>query len=186
MQNPHITGHSIYLRPIEMDDRDRYVTWLNDAEVRAGVGRVHPINKLGQEDFLKSTHKDPNLVLFAIVERSTDQHIGGVGLHDIDSVHRSCSFGILIGNKEKWGKGYATEATRMVVNYAFSMLNLNRVQLRVFSFNTRAIALYERIGFVREGVCRQSHYHAGAYHDEIIMSVLREEWKTQFSPRGEN
>ena len=65
-----------------------------------------------------------------------------------------------------------------MVDYAFGTLNLNRVELRVFSFNKRAIGVYERVGFVRDGVLRQSQYHDGTYHDDIVMSILREEWET--------
>jgi RimJ/RimL family protein N-acetyltransferase len=91
----------------------------------------------------------------------------------------------LIGDKGHWRKGYATEATQLMVNHAFDTLNLNRVQLDVFSFNKRAIQVYERVGFVCEGTLRQTQYNNGAYHDDIVMSVLRDEWKTNEADRSD-
>ena len=122
-------------------------------------------------------HQKSNQQILAIVEKETDTHIGGTGVHSIDTVSRSCSFGILIGDRERWSRGYAKEATRLVVRHVFDTLNLNRIQLNVFSFNTRAIGVYERVGFKQDGVLRQARYHLGVYHDDIVMSVLREEWE---------
>ena len=176
MQNPFIIGERIYLRPIEIEDAARYASWLNDPEVRPGVGRTSPLSQLNEEEIIRGMHQKPNQQIMAICEKETDTHVGGTGVHSIDTVDRSCSFGIFIGDRERWSRGYATEATRLVLRHAFETLNLNRVQLNVFSYNPRAIGIYERVGFKRDGVLRQARYHAGEFHDDIVMSVLREEW----------
>jgi RimJ/RimL family protein N-acetyltransferase len=141
VQNPYIIGESVYLRPIEIEDAARYATWLNDPEVRPGVGRTTLLSRLNEEEIIHSMHQKSNQQILAIVEKEKDTHIGGTGVHSIDSVSRSCSFGIFIGDRERWSRGYATEATRLVQEHVFDALNLNRIQLNVFSFNTRAIGL---------------------------------------------
>ena len=178
MKNAFLIGESVYLRPVDMGDCDRFTNWFNDASVRPGVGRTHPIDRFGEEEFIRNAHKSTRSVVLSIVEKSTDIHIGSTGLHGIDQTHRSCIFGITVGDKSKWGKGYGTEATQLMVNYAFGTLNLNRVQLHVFSFNDRAKSVYERVGFNEEGRLRQAQYHEGAYHHDIVMGILRDEWET--------
>ena len=90
---------------------------------------------------------------------------------------RHSGFGIVIGDKESWDKGYGTEATTLLVRYAFETLNLNRVWLHVFEENARAVRAYEKAGFRREGLLRQDHYRDGRYHNTIVMGLLRDEWK---------
>ncbi len=89
---------------------------------------------------------------------------------------RRASFGILIGDKAAWGKGYGSEATRLMLRHAFETLNLNRVWLHVYEYNQRGIRAYEKVGFRREGVLRQDTFRDGRYWDTIAMAVLREEW----------
>jgi RimJ/RimL family protein N-acetyltransferase len=85
--------------------------------------------------------------------------------------------GIFIGDKRYWNKGYGTEVMRLLLRHGFSTLNLNRVFLRVFETNPRAIRSYEKAGFVFEGRMRQAEFIDGKYCDVILMSVLRSEWK---------
>ena len=84
--------------------------------------------------------------------------------------------GITIGEKEYQGKGYGTEAMEVLLEYGFKTVNLNRIQLRVYEFNSRAIKSYNKIGFVEEGRMRQGIFIKGKYHDIIFMSILQEEW----------
>jgi len=85
----------------------------------------------------------------------------------------------VIGDKSQWGKGYATEAMELIIEYGFNQLNLNMIYLGVVQFNERAAALYKRVGFVEEGRLRQRVYRDGSYHDELSMSMLRTEWMTR-------
>jgi RimJ/RimL family protein N-acetyltransferase len=103
--------------------------------------------------------------------------IGATGLEQIDFRNRHAKFGIFIGAKEEWGKGYGTEATHLVTQHAFLTLNLNRVWLHVVADNERGIRAYERVGFKREGILRQEHFRDGRYLDTMTMAILREEWE---------
>jgi RimJ/RimL family protein N-acetyltransferase len=86
--------------------------------------------------------------------------------------------GILIGDKTYWNKGYGTEALKLLLKHGFETLNLNRIFLRVYEDNPRAIHCYEKVGFVHEGRMRQGRFTKGQFVDILFMSVLREEWKT--------
>ena len=115
---------------------------------------------------------------FAIRLRDEEQILGTVGLDEIEWTNRVASLGIGIGDSENWGKGYGTEATRLLVDYAYNELNLYRLQLTVFEFNARAISLYEKMGFRREGNFREFIERDGKRHDMLLYGLLRSEWET--------
>ena len=102
--------------------------------------------------------------------------VGNCGFHKIDWRNRSAELGIFIGEKSYWSQGYGTEAMRLLLKHGFETLNLNRIFLRVFNSNLRAIRSYEKAGFIAEGKMRQAEFRRGAYKDVILMSVLRSEW----------
>ena len=104
-------------------------------------------------------------------------------MHKVDLKNRSGVFGIIIGEHEYWSKGYGTDATRTLLDFAFGELGLHRVELEVNDFNPRAVRAYEKAGFKRDGVLRDSLYREGKFHDVFVMSILREEWDA-FNPRG--
>ena len=83
----------------------------------------------------------------------------------------------MIGAKQHWDQGYGSEALGLMVQHGFGTLNLNRISLRVFADNPRAMRSYEKAGFVQEGRLREAHYHDGAYVDVLVMSMLRSEWQ---------
>ena len=102
--------------------------------------------------------------------------IGVCQLHSISHVHRSAELQIRIGDDEERGKGYGGEAVRLLVGFAFSDLNLERVGLHVFSTNKRALGLYAKTGFKVEGRLRKAAYIDGVYVDIILMGLMKDEW----------
>ncbi len=177
MKNPFIVGKRIYLRPLELDDIERCVHWINNEEVNKFLvsGRL-PIHKIKEETWIKNLYKDPNNILLAISLKEKDLHIGNTGLHNISWIDRYGILGIMIGEKKFWGKGYGTEATKLMLDYAFNRLNLERVELSVYEFNERAIKCYLKAGFKEEGRLRRRRFKDGRYWDEIVMGILKEEW----------
>ena len=115
-------------------------------------------------------------IAFVIRTLADDQMIGFVGLDGISWPHGDSFVGIGIGDRAYWGKGYGTDAMRVLLRYAFTELNLFRVSLNVFDYNQRAIRSYEKAGFVIEGCQRQALRRDGQYHDLVFMGVLRDEW----------
>ncbi|MBI1742951.1 GNAT family N-acetyltransferase [Candidatus Acetothermia bacterium] len=176
MKNPFLVGTRIYLRAIEREDAHLFVTWLNDSDVNRTLLTSRPINLPYELDWVeKSYHREHDITL-GIALKETDQLIGSTGLHKLDYRNRHAMFGILIGEKSEWNKGYGTEATALTVKYAFETLNLNRVWLHVYEHNARGIKAYEKAGFRQEGVLRQDSYREGRYWNTITMAILREEW----------
>ena len=117
---------------------------------------------------------------FSIRTLQDDLLIGDVGLDGVLWNHGDAFVGIGIGDREYWGKGYGTDAMRLILRYAFCELNLQRVSLNVFEYNPRAIRSYEKLGFIHEGRvarCAQARWTAGTTW--YIMGILRDEWLAQ-------
>src|SRR5438876_3775341 len=123
MKNPFLIGTQIYLRPLERDDAPQLVPWFNDPEITRHLRRYLPVNLQAEEEFIAKIYQSEHDVGLGIVLRETDQLIGATGLHQTDVRNRHTCFGILIGAKEAWGKGHGTEATALMVQYAFETLN---------------------------------------------------------------
>jgi len=176
MPNAFLTGQAVYLRPLELSDAPLLVPWFNDPEVIRTLRRYRPMNLPEEEAFIRRLAENDDLIALGIVIRQTDQLIGSTGLHQFNWRCRHAAFGISIGEKSCWGCGYGTEATRLMVEYAFLTLNLNRVSLEVYEYNPRGLHIYEKIGFRQEGRLRQDTFRDGRYWDTIVMGILRDEW----------
>lgn len=174
-----IYADGIRLRAVEREDIPTFVRWFNDPEVRRNLLMFAPMSKVSEERWFESRQTRDNDYLFGIEVPVADdwQLIGNVGLHQIDWVHRRCTFGIVIGERTFWERGYGSKATRAALRFAFHTLNLHRVELEVFDFNQRARHVYEKTGFRLEGTRRQALFQDGVYHDEHLMAILRTEFE---------
>jgi len=177
MEAPFLTGEQIYLRPLDEDDVDRCLRWINDAEVARGVGRKGPISRTQEREWIVGQYKSRSTFSLAIVLKAGDRHIGNCGLHEIEPENGRAEFGILIGEKGEWGKGYGPEAAGMLLRYGFEELRLHRIDLEVYAQNERAQRAYEKAGFVLEGRRRESYFSQGAFDDTLIMGILKPEWE---------
>ena len=173
-----IYGERVRVRAIEREDIPRFVRWFNDPEVRKYLLLHEPLSPAQEERWFEEHLSRKGDIILAIEAREGDAwvHIGNVGLHRIDWKNRVATLGIVVGEKEYWGRGYGTEAVRTMLRYAFGELGLNRVELETYSFNPRAQRCYEKVGFVRECVRRGARYRDGRFHDSITMGILREEF----------
>ena len=172
------TGELVTLGPIQRDYLPHYVEWLNDWEVRRFLAATlpQPLTLQDEEDWFNHQRGDKDSRVFAILTRGEGRLIGNCGLNRIDWTNRHAIFGIFIGDKNYWGKGYGTDSTRTLLRFAFEEANLHRVELQVFSFNPRAVRVYEKAGFRLEGTRQQALYREGVWHDMHIMAILRDEW----------
>jgi RimJ/RimL family protein N-acetyltransferase len=177
-----IYGERVRLRSMERDDLPRAVQWLADPEARANIAAILPMSLEDEVAWFEAMkRRDKFLHVLAIDARDGEgwQHIGSAGFHEVTWRDRNAEFGIFIGDRNYWSKGYGTDAVKTLVSLGFGHYNLDKIFLRVFDFNTRAIRCYEKAGFVVEGRLRRHHYHEGRYHDELMMGLLREEWLAQ-------
>ncbi|MCH7812555.1 MAG: GNAT family N-acetyltransferase, partial [Planctomycetes bacterium] len=170
-------GDRIYLRPVELADEPLLRRWFNDPENWRTLQRFGPINEQREREFIEELYKSPDDLSLGIVVQEGDVLVGVTGLHGLGGPNRSATFGIALGEREYQGRGFGTEATRLMVRYGFEELNLNRIGLTVFAGNERGIRTYRRSGFVREGCLRQTLYRNGRYQDELCYSILRSEWE---------
>jgi len=176
-----IEGTLVNLRAMEMADLERNARWINDREVTRFLSLRYEMSLAAEEAWMRERVTQPvswQNPSFAI-ETKDGRHIGNVNLFNVAAEDRKAELGIMIGEKDCWSKGYGSDAVRTLVRFAFDEMNLNRVQLHTYAYNERAIAAYRKAGFVEEGRMRAFHYTEGAYHDAILMSVLREEFAHQ-------
>jgi RimJ/RimL family protein N-acetyltransferase len=175
-----IYGKRIRLRAVEREFLPLFVDWINDPEVSANISIFLPFSQLDEESWFEDMRKAPHSerpLTIEIQDGDGWRPIGTVGLGQFDTRNRSAEFGILIGDKSRWDQGYGSEATRLMLRHGFDTLNLNRIFLRVFPTNPRAIHVYEKVGFRHEGCMRQAEYRNGEYIDILFMSVLKHEWE---------
>jgi RimJ/RimL family protein N-acetyltransferase len=183
-RRPIIRGELVYLRAPERSDIGDFVRWFNDADVLHNLAMNAPMSEAAE-----------NVWFDRMLERqgSTDYHfvvcvladgraIGTAGLHAVDHVNGTAEFGIAIGEKSEWDKGYGTDALRAICDFGFGALRLERIGLLVYEGNARGRRSYEKAGFTLEGTMRRAHYAHGRHVDVHVMSLLRDEWETRPRP----
>lgn len=177
MQETVLMGERVYLRPLERDDAELIVVWLRDRELTWSLGDFFPAADVrAVADGIERLYRSGHDLLLGVVLRDTDTLIGITELHHLDLDNRQASFGLLIGQT---GEGYGPEVAGLVLDYAFGPLALNRVWVQVDERNTRGIRAYQKAGFRREGLLRESRYVDGRYHNTLLMAVLRGEWRAR-------
>ncbi len=181
MINPFLSGSKLYLRAPESEDAEMAALCENHPDPRSFLFYGLPTSLEDQREKLENARRDKNTILFTICDRQTDQAIGQTAFHRIDWLGRMAIFYIAIAESRNWSKGYGSEATGIMVRYAFATLNLNRLQLHVLCKNDRAVKVYEKAGFRIEGTLRKAMYFENEYHDFYVMGILREEWEKTFS-----
>ncbi|MGD8795199.1 MAG: GNAT family protein [Anaerolineae bacterium] len=169
-----IRGERVVLRAIERQDLANYVEWFNDPVVLEYFGRYRPLSLTEEEEWYEQMLQDPKTCNFAV--ELEGRHVGGAGFDKIDGRNASAEVGLFIGLPELWDQGLGFDVLQSLLRFGFEQLNLNRIYLRVFARNERAVHLYEKLGFRHEGRWRQAEFRNGQYQDMLWMSVLREEW----------
>lgn len=167
----------IYLRSLEELDAQKFLNSTEDQELRYMTGTRGSFTLEQIQQHIKSSREDPSRYDFAICLNENDHMIGELSISDIDEDNRKAGFRISMNAIELTGKGFGSEATQLVLKFVFEKLQLNRLQLEVFSHNKRGIRAYEKVGFKKEGVLRESLYYNENYSDEIIMSIIKKEYE---------
>ena len=170
-----IVCKKVYLSPRSVEDALKYTEWLNNFETAQYVEQyVKVLSYEGECEFL-SNQNIPGYN-FAIVDNETDELIGAISLEHVNNINRTAELGIFIGEENHLSKGYGSEAITLLLDYGFNFLNLNSIMLRVYDYNIRAQKAYQKCGFKKFGVWKDSHYFGGKYGDIIYMSITKKEF----------
>jgi RimJ/RimL family protein N-acetyltransferase len=181
-RKPTLAGDLVTLRPARGSDAVVLHGYLNDLEVSRLTGTVHsssepgpPAWTVGQlEEIYGRWSTADDRIVWVIIDNSTGNVVGESVLNELDRHSRWCNFRVWISGARDRGLG--TEATRLTLRHAFEEQGLNRVELQVYAFNPRARHVYEKVGFVLEGIKRQALLFDGAWVDAHDMAILAGEW----------
>ena len=168
----------VRLRPITEADLPDYVEWLNDPEVTQFTQLESGSATLeGEREWFASVNSPDSTARNWAIE-ADGRHIGNCALHLHESGEMA-GFGIIIGDKTQWSKGYGSAALREVLRIGFEEMNLQRIHLTALAPNTRAVRCYEKCGFRHEGLRRRHFLKRGKWLDVVCMGILREEWEAE-------
>lgn len=172
-----IQGRQINLRPLEEQDLHIIAEWRNQKEVRRSFFTSSLISHSGQKKWFDNYLKDQTKEIFVAVNKETDAPVGMISLYHINYRDHNAEIGsTIVGDSSMWGKGIGTEMIRMMLDYAFTDLGLNRVYAYALDFNTGSIRAKEKCGFKIEGTLRQSSYKEGRFYDAIFLGITRTDW----------
>jgi RimJ/RimL family protein N-acetyltransferase len=174
------TGELVRLRALEMSDLDDISQFYNTLELRRFLGPPIVRSKKYMEQWLQKVSiwnpwRDGHLYL-AVEEKETKNFLGVVRIEDIDLPHNRGEVSISIYDPEKRGKGFGTDAMLVLLGVGFHIIGLNSIYLDTMEDNERAIQVYEKIGFKRVGLLRETEYMDGEHKGLIIMDILRKEF----------
>jgi len=180
MEAVFLEGKKVILRAMEAADiTGEYLVWINSQQADEYTEHaIFPNNVLDLERFFDNLRTNKNILHLAIVEKASGRHIGNISLQNINWISRRAEFAILIGVSDSQGKGLGYEASSLIIDHGFSRLNLNRLSLGVNASNSKALALYLKLGFVEEGRLRQHFFRNGVAEDLKTMGLLAEEWSS--------
>lgn len=168
-----LIGEKIYLRAVKPGDEEIIARIENHPDPRSTLFYAQPSTVEQIKEKIDTWVTDPAVIVFIICRIDDDIAIGMTAFFRIDWVGKMAIFYIGIADKTNWSKGYGSEATKLMVSYAFETINLNRIQLHVAIENEGAVKVYKNNGFIIEGTLRQAMYYAGKYSDFYVMGLLR-------------
>ena len=173
---PFIETDRLYLEKLSLKHcQNYYLNWLHDQGVNQFLETGHIPNDLKQlEEFINSIN--PDEIFLAIHTKSENKHIGNIRLHSLNPKHGLAEYGIMIGDKESWGNGYAKEATTSLLDHCFQKLNIRKITLGVVEENIGALKMYEKLGFLQEGLLANHCFYNGAYKNIVRMALFQKDW----------
>lgn len=181
-----LSGPRVRLRPLERDDLVSYRDLFSDPEVNlfyGGFGVPDSLSKL-QRRYDAGEFDVTDRRLHLVIE-TEGEVIGQVSLNNDENLpSRAATFGILLGAGHL-DRGYGTEASMLLLNYAFAVLGYHKINLDLFEYNVLAQAMYENLGFLHEGRRRENHWSRGRFWDDILMGITAEEWWAKHGPPTE-
>ena len=177
--NPQITifGKRLYLRELSpLNINLNYLKWMNNMEVTKYTESRHTqITKKDIEQYVSDISKRDDSFLFGIYLIKDDCYIGNIKLGPINQIHRTASVGIIIGETECWGKGFAAEAVSLLTGYAFKKLELHKVTAGCIDSNIASIKMFLKAGFINECTRLKQNFFNNAYHDVVMLCKFNQD-----------
>lgn len=179
MHHPFLEGEHIYLRGLEEQDlAGDYFQWFNDAATcKYNSHATFPNNEKRMREYFCDIQQSQDTIVFAIIEKTTETHVGNISLQHIDWISRNAEIAWILGNAHS-GKGYGTDAGRLVIQYAFERLNLVRVYCGTSAENIPMQKVAEKLGMQKEGLRRKAMYKWGKYVDMVEYGIVHERIET--------
>ncbi|AGN13670.1 TPA: GNAT family N-acetyltransferase [Legionella pneumophila] len=177
-----LIGNKVFLLPISLSDcTEKYLNWLTDPEVNRYLEtRWVPQNMESIRCFVSRMIEDPSNYLFGIRELKSEQHIGNIKLGPINPEHAYADVSYFIGDKRAWGKGFATEAIKLITRFGFERLNLHRLQARLYSSNIGSARALEKAGYQLEAVFKKQLRLVSDWEDNLCYSIFKEQMTMKF------
>jgi RimJ/RimL family protein N-acetyltransferase len=170
-----VEGERICLHEIQLSDANKnYCNWMNDPEINQYLeSRFERWSVSKLRRYISDVKRNPDNVFLTIVSKDGNKHIGNIKIGPINRRHRYADVGVIIGEKSFWGKGIATEAVKLVVDYAFNKLNLHKLTAGAYNCNIGSIKAFKKAGFSVEGVRRKQYLCDGDYVDGVLLGIVR-------------
>ena len=169
----------VYLRALEPDDYKITVDWRNDDEIWKMVGGPkYFVSSEYEKNWIIKAINNPNEIRLGVCLKENDLLIGLASVIDIDWINRSCHCPSMIGNKEYWSSGYGTEARRLLLDFCFLERSFERIWALILEDNVASQKMVIKCGYQKEGVLRNAVFKNGNFKNQILMSVLRDEYLT--------
>ena len=171
-----LAGKRVTLVPVTKSDHfENAQRWLSDPDVTQYLGDATLFELLRSPYAFDELERDAEGTHFAIRDEK-DEHIGFVGMEYLETRHRVASGYVLIGEKTRWGNGYATEAARLAIAYAFEEIGIHRLEIAISIENNAALRVLLESGFRHEGIRRQCVFSNGQWHDMAVAAMLGEDY----------
>ena len=171
-----VKGNRIILKILSPEDVTQdYVAWMQDEEVvqfMESRGESYTLEEL--KGYVKRMNESHNDFLFGIYTNDNNKHIGNIKIGEINLIHKFGNLGLFIGNKEKWGGGYGTEAVNLATEYAFQELNLNKLTAGIYGNNTGCYKAFLKAGYNEAGRLKKHRLYKDEYVDQIIVEKCNE------------
>jgi RimJ/RimL family protein N-acetyltransferase len=179
---PFLEANTIFLRGLCAEDVEgNYPNWFNSSEICLyNSHHRFPYTKDEAISYIKNLSNDKTKLVLAIIDKKSSRHIGNISLQCINYINRTAEIAFILGEKEYWGKGIATDAGELIIKHGFNELNLNRIYMGIIKDNTGMLKVAKKLRFTQEGIKRQALYKSGRYFDLVELGLLNEEWSKKF------
>ena|ERR1041385_6303325 len=174
-----IEGDKIFLRRItEQDITPEYVAWLNDPDVTRGLETVaQPYTEEMLRQYIHEVVGNENTWMFVVADKKSGKSIGTAKVHNINKKNGTCNLGLMLGDKNYWGKGFGQDAYNTAIDFAFKTLGIRKIWEMANATNAASLSMCKKAGFQVEGQLKEHTFSEGKYIDKILLGLFARDWK---------